>query len=211
VPAQSGDGGKTAVKVGGVILAALVLIVGMCAVVVSVIPKSEPQQTALSDSDARLGDASTTSATTSAAMTATSAPVVPATAPTTTAAPRPTCDPSYPTVCIPPAPPDLDCTEISAHDFTVVGADPHGFDSDHDGIGCESAPPPPPPAPPAPVDPPAPPAPPANCDANYPTICVRPFAQGDLDCGEIPYRNFPVPGADPHRFDSDHDGIGCES
>jgi hypothetical protein len=181
------------------ILAALVLICGMCAVVASVIPKAEREQTTLSDSDSQLDNAESRPAT---ASSTTAAPAVPVA--TTTAAPGPTCDPSYPSVCIPPAPPDLDCGEISVHDFAVVGADPHGFDSDHDGIGCESAPPPPPPAPPAS-------APPSNCDANYPTICVRPFAQGDLDCSEISYRNFPVPGADPHRFDADHDGIGCET
>ena len=48
------------------------------------------------------------------------------------------CDPSYPTVCIPPPPPDLDCGQISFRRFKVVGADPHRFDSDHDGVGCES-------------------------------------------------------------------------
>ena len=48
------------------------------------------------------------------------------------------CDPSYPTVCIPPPPPDLDCADIPDRRFTVVGADPHRFDSDHDGSGCES-------------------------------------------------------------------------
>lgn len=47
------------------------------------------------------------------------------------------CDPSYPDVCIPPYPPDLDCGEISYKNFKVVGADPHGFDKDHDGIGCK--------------------------------------------------------------------------
>lgn len=60
------------------------------------------------------------------------------------AAPEPTtsigdgCDPAYPTVCIPPPPPDLDCGEISFRRFTVLPPDPHRFDSDHDGIGCES-------------------------------------------------------------------------
>ena len=48
------------------------------------------------------------------------------------------CDPSYPTVCIPPAPPDLNCGDISARQFTVVGSDPHGFDGNNDGVGCES-------------------------------------------------------------------------
>ena len=48
------------------------------------------------------------------------------------------CDPSYPDVCIPPPPPDLDCGEIAFRRFAVVGSDPHGFDGDNDGIGCES-------------------------------------------------------------------------
>lgn len=50
----------------------------------------------------------------------------------------PSCDPSYPDVCIPPYPPDLDCDEIYYSNFRVVGNDPHGFDGDNDGIGCES-------------------------------------------------------------------------
>jgi micrococcal nuclease len=41
-------------------------------------------------------------------------------------------------VCIPPAPPDLDCPQIPFKNFTVIPPDPHRFDADHDGIGCES-------------------------------------------------------------------------
>lgn len=48
------------------------------------------------------------------------------------------CDPAYPTVCIPPPPPDLDCGDISFRRFTVLPPDPHNFDTDDDGIGCES-------------------------------------------------------------------------
>ena len=48
------------------------------------------------------------------------------------------CDSSYPSVCIPPYPPDLDCAEIPHRNFRVIGSDPHGFDRDKDGIGCES-------------------------------------------------------------------------
>lgn len=48
------------------------------------------------------------------------------------------CDPSYPGVCIPPPPPDLDCKDVPYRRFQVVGSDPHGFDGDGDGIGCES-------------------------------------------------------------------------
>jgi micrococcal nuclease len=47
------------------------------------------------------------------------------------------CDPSYPDVCIPPYPPDLDCGEIQFKRFRVLPPDPHGFDGDYDGIGCE--------------------------------------------------------------------------
>ncbi|HEU5432806.1 MAG TPA: thermonuclease family protein [Thermomicrobiales bacterium] len=59
-------------------------------------------------------------------------PVAPA------AVPAGNCDPSYPDVCIPPPPPDLDCGDITARRFRVLPPDPHRFDGDHDGIGCES-------------------------------------------------------------------------
>jgi uncharacterized repeat protein (TIGR01451 family) len=63
------------------------------------------------------------------------------------------------------------------------------------------------------VQPPSPP-PPSNCHPSYPTVCIPP-PPPDLDCGQIPYRNFQVvytvPGADPHNFDGDRDGVGCES
>jgi endonuclease YncB( thermonuclease family) len=48
------------------------------------------------------------------------------------------CDPSYPDACIASPPPDLDCADVSQKRFTVSGSDPHGFDRDGDGIGCES-------------------------------------------------------------------------
>lgn len=48
------------------------------------------------------------------------------------------CDPSYPGVCIPPSPPDLNCGDISERRFQVIEPDPHGFDGDNDGVGCES-------------------------------------------------------------------------
>jgi micrococcal nuclease len=50
---------------------------------------------------------------------------------------------------------------------------------------------------------------PAGCDPSYPTVCVLP-PPPDLDGAQIPYRRFAVVGADPHRLDSDHDGVGCE-
>lgn len=51
------------------------------------------------------------------------------------------CDPAYPTVCIPSPPPDLDCPQITFARFQVLPPDPHRFDLDFDGIGCEGAPP----------------------------------------------------------------------
>lgn len=49
----------------------------------------------------------------------------------------PGCDPSYPDVCIAPYPPDLDCRDIVVRGFQVLPPDPHNFDGDYDGIGCE--------------------------------------------------------------------------
>ena len=56
----------------------------------------------------------------------------------TTEATTGNCDPAYPGVCIPPPPPDLDCGDISYTNFTVLAPDPHNFDGDHDGVGCET-------------------------------------------------------------------------
>ena len=47
------------------------------------------------------------------------------------------CDASYPDFCIPSPPPDRDCADVGRSRFRVVGADPHRFDGDRDGIGCE--------------------------------------------------------------------------
>lgn len=47
------------------------------------------------------------------------------------------CDPSYPDFCISPYSADLDCDQILYHNFRVLQPDRHGFDQDHDGIGCE--------------------------------------------------------------------------
>jgi hypothetical protein len=63
----------------------------------------------------------------------------PPTDPPATDPPSEDCSSAYPTVCIPPAPPDLDCGDISYRRFEVLAPDPHGFDgNDNDGIGCES-------------------------------------------------------------------------
>lgn len=49
------------------------------------------------------------------------------------------CHPAYPDDCIPPAPPDLDCGDISRRvRVDHAHGDPHRFDADKDGWGCES-------------------------------------------------------------------------
>jgi micrococcal nuclease len=65
-------------------------------------------------------------------------PTGPATTSPKAAATPSGCDPSYPDFCIPTPPPDLDCADIPRTGFRVVGADPHRFDGDDDGVGCES-------------------------------------------------------------------------
>jgi len=48
------------------------------------------------------------------------------------------CDPAYPGVCIPSPPPDLDCADVTFRNFRVLAPDPHNFDGDHNGRGCEA-------------------------------------------------------------------------
>jgi hypothetical protein len=58
----------------------------------------------------------------------------------TSSAPKPvasSCDPNYSGFCVPNVSYDLDCPDIG-HMVVVVGSDPHRFDSDDDGYGCES-------------------------------------------------------------------------
>jgi hypothetical protein len=88
----------------------------------------------------------TSSTTTTAALPTTTTTPSPPPPPVTTTTPPPSlagnCAPSYPDFCIPPPPPDLDCKDIPRKRFRVIynvaSPDPHGFDGDHDGIGCET-------------------------------------------------------------------------
>jgi hypothetical protein len=74
-----------------------------------------------------------------ATLLPTQPPASPTRTPTRTPTPRPSnCHPSYPTVCIPPPPPDLDCGDIPYRNFAVLPPDPHRFDGDRDGVGCET-------------------------------------------------------------------------
>ncbi|MBT6468844.1 MAG: hypothetical protein HOK63_04235 [Thaumarchaeota archaeon] len=67
--------------------------------------------------------------------------------PSTIVPSTPDCDKSYPDFCIMPFPPDLDCEDIRATNFRVVGEDAHGLDDDGNGIGCEVGSPSPKPVP----------------------------------------------------------------
>ncbi len=64
---------------------------------------------------------------------------------------------------------------------------------------------------PAPVPGASPPG--DGCDPAYPGACIPSpaAAGGDLDCGDVPDRRFAVLAPDPHRFDGDGNGVGCES
>jgi micrococcal nuclease len=70
----------------------------------------------------------------------------PTTTGTTTEAPPPPlgggCHASYPDFCIPPPPPDKNCSDFAQKDITVrhdvSNPDPHRLDGNKDGKGCES-------------------------------------------------------------------------
>jgi hypothetical protein len=167
-------------------------------------------QAAPSTTEASPSDSLLPSATESPTPTAAPAAAIPTTqtvpAPVNTTTNKRACHPAYPDFCVPPPPPDLDCTSagISGHtNFKVLPPDPHYLDADHDGIGCEQSTPN--------KAPPTSPKKPA-CDPAYPDFCIPP-PPPDLDCtspGIKEHKNFTVLSADPHRFDADHDGIGCE-
>ncbi|HET8847877.1 MAG TPA: hypothetical protein VFM20_03710 [Nitrososphaeraceae archaeon] len=48
-----------------------------------------------------------------------------------------------------------------------------------------------------------------GCDSSYPEICITTYS-AKLICADIPFRNFTALLPDPHGFDSDGDGLGCE-
>lgn len=83
-----------------------------------------------------------------------------------------------------------------------------------DGLGLWGAAPTPVPTPVPTAAPILPIAAPSNCEPSYPGICI-PTGSADLDCGEVQWRRFEVrwdvANPDPHGFDGDGDGIGCES
>jgi hypothetical protein len=48
------------------------------------------------------------------------------------------CDTSYPDFCVTTYSANLTCMDIPHRNFTVLGPDTHGLDSDGDGLGCEN-------------------------------------------------------------------------
>lgn len=46
------------------------------------------------------------------------------------------CDPNYAGACVPVFPPDVNCGSLPKN-FSRIGNDPHGLDTDYDGIACE--------------------------------------------------------------------------
>jgi micrococcal nuclease len=114
---------------------------------------------------------------------------------------------------------DKDCSDFATHEeaqsfFESQGGpsqDPHNLDSDNDGLACEGS------QGSAAAQPTAAPATQApsggNCHASYPDFCIPP-PPPDKDCGDIGREftvRWDVPDPDPHGFDADHDGRGCES
>jgi uncharacterized repeat protein (TIGR01451 family) len=65
----------------------------------------------------------------------------------------------------------------------------------------------------APSDPQPGPGSAGGCHPSYPDTCIPP-PPPDLDCADIPFRDFFVrrdlPDADPHSFDGNEDGLGCQ-
>jgi micrococcal nuclease len=53
-----------------------------------------------------------------------------------------------------------------------------------------------------------------NCEPSYPDFCLA-IGTADLDCADVEWRRFTVlwnvANPDPHRFDGNSDGVGCES
>jgi len=151
-PRKPWSSGKILAVIGSVF--GTILLVGCCAI--AVFAPGERDNTAPSitrtteSATGAVGQPETTTAEPAPAPTTAAVPVPTAAAP---APPKPTtkkptaprtssrgnCDPAYPTVCIPPGPPDLDCGDIPFRRFKVLPPDPHRLDgNDNDGIGCET-------------------------------------------------------------------------
>ena len=141
----------------------------------------------------------------------------------TPASAQTTCDQAYVSHCVPPVEEvgDLNCpsfTEQGVYDIVLaaVNWDPHGLDADFDGLGCE------------PyegaegssgdamgiVSNVAAPVAGSGCDPSYPEICLA--SSPDLDCASVGFaltviHDASIGAYDPHGFDADANGLGCES
>ena len=117
------------------------LVVDAGYAVVATFPPDVRHEATLREAERRARDANR-GLWTACRATATPPPVrtqAPALPPAATQAPaRANCHPSYPDVCIPPPPPDLDCPQIPYRNIRVLPPDPHRLDgNDNDGVGCE--------------------------------------------------------------------------
>ena len=108
-------------------------------------------------------------------------------------------------LAVDPAERDALVTDIAACPTSVMPYEPFGPAGEGNSGGPSGGPTPAPGLAPTPL-----PSTATGCDPAYPTVCIPP-PPPDLDCGDIPFRNFKVLPPDPHRFDGDGDGIGCET
>ena len=128
-------------------LVGLLLSAGALAVL-STVPAGAQEDPALPADDVATSSSTTTSSTTtSRPQTAVSTTAAPTSAPTTVAVTAPValsaqqeCLPNYPDFCIPPGQ-DVNCEDIDAANFTVIGDDPYGLDGGGvPGVACEDGP-----------------------------------------------------------------------
>ena len=124
------------------------------------------------------------------------------------------CDPSYPDACLPPAPPDLNCSDIGfavavIHDADIGATDPHKLDPDRDGVGCASL------GGSSSSSSSSTVGETLECDPSYPDVCLPP-PPPDLNCDDIGepinvIHDEEIDATDPHKLDPDRDGRGCGS
>ncbi len=120
------------------------------------------------------------------------------------------CDSSYPDTCIPPPPPNLNCGDPGVpQNFRVLSPDPHGFDGDNDGVGCDTESNAPEDSGGNIDDDDGDDGEDTSCHPSYPDTCIPP-PPPNLNCDDVEETNFEVVGSDPHGFDGDNDGVGCE-
>jgi len=50
---------------------------------------------------------------------------------------RQNCDSAYPNICISQSRSNLKCQDVKQHNFKVLPPDPHNFDRNGNGVGCE--------------------------------------------------------------------------